>query len=363
MTPAKRRSPRRSDALSRTRIVEAAIQILDSAGESGLTVRAVTAHLATGRGAIYHHVANKDELLAAAADGVIGQVIAAVAGDEDPRRAIRALALGIFEAIDAHPWVGAQLAREPLQPAVLQIWTSIGLRLHDLGVAGTDLPDAGSALVNYILGAAAQHAAGARRAPDDAARRDYLERLAAEWARLDAHPLVRESASLLREHDDREQFLAGVEIYLAGVAARPLAGDRASRRGRLHHLELWMDDATSDQGPWPWLLRRLGYTVDSIWETGRSWVNGDAYIVLESGEAHVRGRHDRLRSGLNHVALWGGRRDELDALVTDAAQQGWTLMFADRHPHAGGPATYAAYLEDASGFEVEIVAQDENPAT
>ncbi|MEU8665195.1 TetR/AcrR family transcriptional regulator, partial [Actinoplanes philippinensis] len=112
MTSPPQRNPRRTDALSRERIVEAAVEILDTEGEEGLTVRAVTARLATGRGAIYHHVAGKDELLAAAAEDVIGRVTAHI-GDDDARRAIRALALGVFDAIDAHPWVGAQLAREP----------------------------------------------------------------------------------------------------------------------------------------------------------------------------------------------------------------------------------------------------------
>ena len=32
------------------------------------------------------------------------------------------------------------------------------------------------------------------------------------------------------------------------------------------------------------------------------------------------------------------------------------LMFADRHPFAGGPDHRAAYLEDADGYEVELVA-------
>ena len=94
------------------------------------------------------------------------------------------------------------------------------MQLYHLGVTGEALSDAGSALINYVLGAAAQHAAGARRAPDEAARKDYLEALAAQWAQQDAHPVVQESASLLREHDDREQFLAGVDIFLAGVASR-----------------------------------------------------------------------------------------------------------------------------------------------
>jgi hypothetical protein len=42
--------------------------------------------------------------------------------------------------------------------------------------------------------------------------------------------------------------------------------------------------------------------------------------------------------------------------VEEAAAYGWTLMFPDRHPYAGGDAHYAAYLENEDGFEVELVA-------
>ena len=31
-------------------------------------------------------------------------------------------------------------------------------------------------------------------------------------------------------------------------------------------------------------------------------------------------------------------------------------MFPERHPYAGGAQHYAAYLENADGFEVELVA-------
>jgi hypothetical protein len=30
-------------------------------------------------------------------------------------------------------------------------------------------------------------------------------------------------------------------------------------------------------------------------------------------------------------------------------------LFQDRHPYAGGPEHYAAYLEDEQGYEVELV--------
>jgi hypothetical protein len=42
--------------------------------------------------------------------------------------------------------------------------------------------------------------------------------------------------------------------------------------------------------------------------------------------------------------------------VDEGPSHRWMLLFADRHPHAGGPQLYAAYLENSAGFEVELVA-------
>ena len=55
-------------------------------------------------------------------------------------------------------------------------------------------------------------------------------------------------------------------------------------------------------------------------------------------------------------AFHAGTRDQVDAIVEAAEGHGWELLFADRHPHAGGPDHYAAYLQDGQGFEVELVA-------
>jgi hypothetical protein len=46
----------------------------------------------------------------------------------------------------------------------------------------------------------------------------------------------------------------------------------------------------------------------------------------------------------------------VDRLVAQAPDRGWSLLFQDRHPYAGGPDHYAAYLEDRYGYEVELVA-------
>jgi AcrR family transcriptional regulator len=215
------RTERRADALSKERIVEAAIEILDAGGDSALTFRALAARLATGSGAIYWHVANKDDLLTAATNNVIAHVMAAVVTGADPREAIRTIAVGVFDAIDAHPWVGTQLSREPWQSAVMEIFEGIGGQLVALGVPERAQFDCASALVNYILGLAGQYAAAARLLARDTDRSAFLATVAARWAQLDPaeHPFVHQVATQLPEHDDREQFLAGIDLILAGIGA------------------------------------------------------------------------------------------------------------------------------------------------
>ena len=77
--------------------------------------------------------------------------------------------------------------------------------------------------------------------------------------------------------------------------------------------------------------------------------------MLEQSPAVHPGGHDRLRAGLNHLALTCPSPDQLDALRADAAAHGWSELFADLYPHAGGPEHTALFLENRQGFEVEIV--------
>jgi AcrR family transcriptional regulator len=216
-----KRTERRTDALSKERIVEAAIEILDTEGEAALTFRALTARLATGSGAIYHHVANKNELLTAATSGVIVRALADGPDGMPPAEAIRAIALGVYDAIEAHPWVGTQLSQEPWESAMLPIFEGIGGRLQALGVPERAQFDSASALLNYIFGMAGQHAAAARIVARDLGRAAFLETVAARWAQLDPaeYPFLLQVVAQLPGHDDREQFLAGIDLILAGIRA------------------------------------------------------------------------------------------------------------------------------------------------
>ncbi|MEU2617300.1 VOC family protein [Streptomyces sp. NPDC007157] len=128
----------------------------------------------------------------------------------------------------------------------------------------------------------------------------------------------------------------------------------------LHHVELWVADLDRAAESWGWLLERLGWTPYQDWPAGRSWRLGATYVVIEQSPA-LRGGdvgHDRMRPGLNHLAFHAADRATVDALTEEATGHGWNLLFTDRHPYAGGPGHYAAYLENGDGFEVELVAQE-----
>jgi AcrR family transcriptional regulator len=216
---------RRADALSKARIVKAAIEILDARGEAALTFRALAAQLATGSGAIYWHIADRNGLLAAATGDVLARALATMGKEDEPRAAIRAIALAVFDAIDAHPWAGAHLSREPWHSAVGEIFERIGGWLQPLGVPVDAQFDCASALTNYILGVAGQNAANARTLPGGTDRKAWLEAVAAGWIHdgPDSRPFLRRVAAQLSEHDDRQQFLAGIDFILTGACARPNA--------------------------------------------------------------------------------------------------------------------------------------------
>lgn len=180
------------------------------------------------------------------------------------------------------------------------------------------------------------------------------------WHRADALP------------DDMVAYCrAGIEAWRAGQrfvlhwqeegdrVAHDAAGERravslGAARG-VHHVELWVPELRAAERPWGWLLGELGHVPEQRWDRGRSWRRGTAYVVLEQSPDMRPGVHDRRSPGLNHLAFHVASRTELDRLCAEAPGHGWSLLFPEKHPHAGGAGHCAAYLEDGSGYEVELV--------
>jgi len=132
--------------------------------------------------------------------------------------------------------------------------------------------------------------------------------------------------------------------------------------GAIHHVELWVPDLQRATLEWGWLLSELGYQPFQSWPTGRSWRLGSTYVVVEQSPAMTATDHDRCRPGLNHLAFHAGDPTRVDTIVAASGEHGWCLMFSDRHPHAGGQHSYAAYLLNTDGYEVELVATEPDAA-
>ena len=215
-----RGSQRREESLSRDRIIEASIELLDSSGEGGLTFRTLSERLATGPGAIYWHVANKSDLLAAACDAVVARTMEALVAGAKPKVMIRAIALGLFDVIDEHPWVGSALTSAPGLSPIVRILERIGQQVRALGVPEEEQWAAVGTLMAYILGVSSQNAANGQFAQTEGLNRsDFLEEVSAAWSQLDPeeYPFTRSVAGQMRDHDDRVDFLAGIDLILKGI--------------------------------------------------------------------------------------------------------------------------------------------------
>lgn len=126
--------------------------------------------------------------------------------------------------------------------------------------------------------------------------------------------------------------------------------------GSVHHVELWVPDIDRAAAEWGWLLTNLGYQSLQEWPGGRSWILAGTYTVVEESPDLTADTHERQRLGLNHLAFYAGEPACVDALTADAPTRGWTLLFPDQHPHAGGPDSYTAYLANIDGYEAELTA-------
>jgi AcrR family transcriptional regulator len=117
--------PARSDKepLSRERVLAAAVGIADAEGLAAVTMRRVAESLRCEAMSLYHHVADKQDLLAGLAEAVVGEILVGTPaqpadGDkpQDWREAVRARCLGARTVMLRHPWAPSLLASQARVP-------------------------------------------------------------------------------------------------------------------------------------------------------------------------------------------------------------------------------------------------------
>jgi len=112
-------------------------------------------------------------------------------------------------------------------------------------------------------------------------------------------------------------------------------------------------------------MKMLGYAAER-WSGGMNYVRGKDetyFCLLPAPQEHVRAGYHRKRIGLNHLAFRGTSRAHVDEVARWVKDNGYTLLYEDRHPYAGGPTYYAVFLEDPDRFKLEVVAPPAAGAT
>jgi len=100
------------EALTKERILQAAVALADEGGVESLSMRRIAQELDVVPMALYKHVANKDEMLDAMVDVVVGEIDPPLE-DTDWKTAIRERVLSARRALLRHPWASQVIESRP----------------------------------------------------------------------------------------------------------------------------------------------------------------------------------------------------------------------------------------------------------
>ncbi len=180
-------------ALNRADVVEAALAILDQYGIADLTMRRLADRLGVQAGALYWHMPNKQSLLAAVSDVIVGQV-QLPRDDSDWRAWLPDWAGRLRSTLLRHRDAAELVSTTRATGLGALDWLAAPRRrLEEAGVPEGEAADAVQVLAHFVLGQV------------------YEEQTRAQLAELGV------SAPPDPEHSER-QFGFGVRIIIAGLA-------------------------------------------------------------------------------------------------------------------------------------------------
>jgi AcrR family transcriptional regulator len=203
--------------LTRERVLATAVALADRGGIGSLSMRKLAQELGVEAMSLYHHVANKDDILDGLVDVVFGEIDLPT-GEDGWKAAMRRRAISAREALRRHPWATGLMESRPTPGAA-------NLRHHDavLGVlrgAGFSVELAAHAyslLDSYIYGFALQEASLPFHTPEEAA--EVAQAIMAEFPASE-YPHLTEIAVdhvLQPGYDYGNEYLFGLDLILDGL--------------------------------------------------------------------------------------------------------------------------------------------------
>jgi AcrR family transcriptional regulator len=203
--------------LNKQRVLGAAVALADRGGVRSLSMRKLAQELGVEAMSLYHHVANKDDIL----DGIVDVVFSEIelpSGDADWKAAMRQRAISAREALLRHPWAtGLMESRSTPGPATLRHHDAVLGILRTAGFSVELAAHAFSVLDSYIYGFALQEANLPFDTPEETA--EVAQAIMAEFP-ADEYPHLTEMTVehvLQPGYDYGNEFLFGLDLILDGL--------------------------------------------------------------------------------------------------------------------------------------------------
>jgi AcrR family transcriptional regulator len=204
--------------LSRTRVLNGALAVADADGVGSLTMRLLAEHLGVKPMALYHHVANKSEIVDGIVDLVFGEIeLPSASGAWRPE--MRRRACSAREVLRHHPWAIPLLqSRTHPGPATLRHHDAVIGALRGAGFSLRMTAHAYALLDSYIYGFALSEASLPINGPETVA--EVAESMMLQYLAKDYPHLSEFSTQHILQpgYDFGQEFGYGLELVLDGLA-------------------------------------------------------------------------------------------------------------------------------------------------
>jgi AcrR family transcriptional regulator len=204
--------------LSRERVLRGAVAVADEAGIGALTMRSLAQELGVKPMSLYHHVANKDEILDGIVDLVFSEIEPPSPGG-DWRSEMRRRAISARRVLSCHTWaIGLLESRTTPGPATLRHHDATIGTLRGAGFSVAMTAHAYALLDSYVYGFALQEASLPFKGPETVA--EVAEPIAQQIS-AGKYPHLAEMATeliLQPGYDFGSEFEFGLGVILDALA-------------------------------------------------------------------------------------------------------------------------------------------------
>lgn len=197
--------------MTRARILQAALSLVDEEGLDALSMRRLADRLEVATMSLYNHVPNKESLLDGIVELMLLEVDLSSGRGRTPAARLREIAHALRAAAHRHPEVFRIIAIRPPPPALL---SALDVEMENLRAMGFDRRRATQALrlsIGYVFGYVRLETGGFF--PE-------LAHVGDEDGRMRAYPKIADVAGYLYGFNADREFDVGLNALLSGLGAR-----------------------------------------------------------------------------------------------------------------------------------------------